>query len=302
MGNHPWFPAGGAATSEVRWGGILLGINGPAGGGYPPAPQNPLDPVIESDTGHGTFIAGLIRQLCPQAEVLAIPVMRGDGVVPESVLLNTLTLLLARHVEALATGSTDGLVDVLSLSLGYYHESPADAAMDAPLGALLRDFGDHGVAVIAAAGNSSTLAPMFPAGLSADVTGFSPDSVPLASVGALNPDGETVAFYSNDGDWVSTFRTGSSLVSTFPVDVTASAQASARVDFAGRARTTQDPDDYRGGFAAWSGTSFAGPVLAGEVAAALARDADLATVDKAAAVARGRRAMFGQVTEWKGKE
>jgi len=111
-----------------------------------------------------------------------------------------------------------------------------------------------------------------------------------------------VAFYSNDGDWVSTFRTGSSLVSTFPVDVTASAQASARVDFAGRARTTQDPDDYRGGFAAWSGTSFAGPVLAGEVAAALARDADLATVDKAAAVARGRRAMFGQVTEWKGKE
>ena len=41
---------GGAATSEVRWGGILLGINGPAGGGYPPAPQNPLDPVIESDT------------------------------------------------------------------------------------------------------------------------------------------------------------------------------------------------------------------------------------------------------------
>jgi hypothetical protein len=152
----------------------------------------------------------------------------------------------------------------------------------------------HGVAVIAAAGNSSTLAPMFPAGLSADVTGFSPDSVPLASVGALNPDGETVAFYSNDGDWVSTFRTGSSLVSTFPVDVTASAQASARVDFAGRARTTQDPDDYRGGFAAWSGTSFAGPVLAGEVAAALARDADLATVDKAAAVARGRRAMFSQ--------
>jgi len=67
----------------------------------------------------------------------------------------------------------------------------------------LRDFGDHGVAVIAAAGNSSTLAPMFPAGLSADVTGFAPDSVPLASVGALNPDGETVAFYSNDGDWVS---------------------------------------------------------------------------------------------------
>jgi hypothetical protein len=105
-----------------------------------------------------------MRQLCPQARILAIPVMRDDGVVPESCLINTLALLLARHREALENGDPDGLVDVLSLSLGYYHEQAGDASMDAPLGALLRDFGEHGVAVVAAAGNSSTLAPMYPAG------------------------------------------------------------------------------------------------------------------------------------------
>ena len=34
-------------------------------------------------------------------------------------------------------------------------------------------------------------------------------------------------------------------------------------------RGTIDPDDYSSGFAAWSGTSFAAPVLAGEVAKGL---------------------------------
>ena len=68
--------------------------------------------------------------------------MRDDGIVPESALINTLALLLARHVQAVSTGSADGLVDVLSLSLGYYHESPGDAAMDGPFGALMREFGE----------------------------------------------------------------------------------------------------------------------------------------------------------------
>jgi subtilisin family serine protease len=226
--------------------------------------------------------------------------MRDDGVVPESCLINTLTLLLARHVEAMANQDPTGIVDVLSLSLGYYHESPSDTLMDGPLGALLADYGRYGVAVIAAAGNATTLAPMYPAGFAAQTTGFSPDRVPLASVGALNPDGSTVAYYSNAGTWVSTHRPGSSLVSTFPTDAGASAQASARVDFAGRTRSTQDPDDFRSGFCTWSGTSFAAPVLAGQVAAALVEDPSLPDMSIRAAVARGRAAMLGQVAEWAG--
>jgi serine protease len=88
-------------------------------------------------------------------------------------------------------------------------------------------------------------------------------------------------------------------VSTFPTDVTASAQASARVDYAGRARTTIDPDDYRGGFATWSGTSFAAPVLAGEIAAAIAARRRRGRSTGPTAVARGRARMSAVTEEWK---
>ena len=285
----------------MTFNGILLGIHGPAGVDYPANPTNPLDPVIRPDTGHGTFISGLIRQLCPEADILAIPVMHDDGVVPESVLMNTLTLLLARHLEALLTGNPDGLIDVLSLSLGYYHENPGDQLTDAPLGALLRDFGRLGVAVVCAAGNATTIAPMYPAAFASQVTGFAPDQAPLASVGAFNPDGSTVAYFSNAGTWVSTHRPGSSLVSTFPTDVTAAAQASERIEYAGRPRSTPDPDDYTSGFCTWSGTSFAAPVLAGQIAAALAADPAIGKVDRDAAVARARAAMAATIAEWQGQ-
>ena len=38
---------------------------------------------------------------------------------------------------------------------------------------------------------------------------------------------------------------------------------------ADRPRLSLDPDDYRGGFGLWSGTSFAAPLLAGHLARAL---------------------------------
>jgi hypothetical protein len=46
-------------------------------------------------------------------------------------------------------------------------------------------------------------------------------------------------------------------------------QPAARTVVKYRMRETIDPDDFSGGFAVWSGTSFAAPVAAGEVAAAL---------------------------------
>jgi subtilisin family serine protease len=64
----------------------------------------------------------------------------------------------------------------------------------------------------------------------------------------------------------------------------------------GEVRSALDPDDFSCGFGVWSGTSFAAPVFAGELAGALAatyRDGDTAQ-DTATAVARLRRLLAGR--------
>ena len=93
------------------------------------------------------------------------------------------------------------------------------------------------------------------------------------SVGALNPDRATTALFSNVGPWVRTFAVGAAVLSTLP-DFRGGLQASARDDQYARRRLTIAPEDYRGGFAVWSGTSFAAPLVAGLIAAGLGTPPD----------------------------
>jgi len=131
--------------------------------------------------------------------------------------------------------------------------------------------------------------------------------VPVLSVGALNPNG-TRALFSDGGRWVSSWASGAVGVSTFPVDLNGSLMPAAREpggsdpdsgygESAGwharrRTREALDPDDFRGGFAAWSGTSFAAPALAAWVVRALvdgaAADPALTLSDPAPAAAVNR--------------
>jgi subtilisin family serine protease len=230
---------------------------------------DPLEGVLDADAGHGTFIAGLIHQTCPDADILSIRVMPSDGAVPEHVLLDALTTLAVRQHEAQQNGDPRGIVDVVCLSLGYYHELPADSAFDplllAPIDALAR----MGVAVVASAGNDSTDRPMYPAGFAphpgGEVGRFDADCVPVLSVGALNPNG-SVALFSNAGDWVTCYRPGAGLVSTFPTTFNAAQRESYGFDGPDGPRATIDPDDFSSGFGTWSGTSFAAPLLAAEIA------------------------------------
>jgi subtilisin family serine protease len=93
------------------------------------------------------------------------------------------------------------------------------------------------------------------------------DHVPLVSVGALNPDQKTIALFSNAGTWVTTHRQGAALVSTMPTTFDGSLQPLAKLYVEGDGwRSTIDPDNFHGGFAVWSGTSFSAPVLAGQIA------------------------------------
>lgn len=97
----------------------------------------------------------------------------------------------------------------------------------------------------------------------------------MVSVGALNPDRRTVSVYSNTGPWVRAYLAATSVVSTMPITFNASRrgqllqQANPTTLPAVPTRGAVDSDDYSGGFGVWSGTSFAAPALAGDIAAGL---------------------------------
>ncbi|MFL6130848.1 MAG: S8/S53 family peptidase [Mycobacteriales bacterium] len=229
-----------------------------------PYTAEPLLRIPDRFAGHGTFIAGVIRQGAPDARIRVIRIMGGDGVTYAVVLVNALNRLL----HATGTGRAEDFVDVVSLSLGAYWEQ-INVAYRSLLADVLFELGEAGVAVVASAGNDSTARRKFPA---AFADRDPQPAVPLTSVGALNPNGSRAAF-SNDAAWVTCWQPGAALVSTLPTTLQGSSTpvldspgdpATGRV-----ARSAIDPDDYTGGFARWSGTSFAAPVLAAKIAAQL---------------------------------
>jgi subtilisin family serine protease len=290
-GRHPWLPPE-IVTRNVSFQGVPIGLQDP--GDDPEVSGmlvDPLEGVLDPDAGHGTFIAGLIRQLCPDADVLAIRVMPSDGAVPEHVLLDALHLLVARQRAAQQAGDPSGVIDVLSLSLGYYHEQPQDRMFDLPLWQPLDALSRMGVAIVAAAGNDATTRPFYPAAFAphsgGEVSATSAGQVPVVSVGALNPNG-TIALFSNGGDWVTTHRPGADLVSTFPTTFNGGAQPAYRRRSADGVHESLDQDDFSCGFGTWSGTSFAAPTLAGQLAQAMVDDrcGDIGPVDASAMLRR----------------
>jgi subtilisin family serine protease len=221
---------------------------------------------LDTDTGHGTFIAGIVRQVAPNAQVLAVRVMHSDGIVYEGDLILALRLL-AERVTTAEPGDLAGMIDVVSLSLGYFDESAADEVFSSGLWQVIETLLGLGVVVVAAAGNYSTSREFYPA---AFIEEPEPTPVPLFSVGALNPNRSRTVF-SDGGQWINAWASGAAVVSTFPVDVNGS--RSPEIKLRGRRvgeREALDPDDYSGGFAVWSGTSFSAPLLAAHIARALA--------------------------------
>ena len=69
------------------------------------------------------------------------------------------------------------------------------------------------------------------------------------------------------------YRCGTAVVSTMPTTFNGSLQSVLhQAGAADPARGSSDPDDYSSGFALWSGTSFAAPAYAGDIAASLFGD------------------------------
>ncbi len=313
IGPHPWFArrltsdAGDPQTQLAPKGVVTV-----VGTTVPDDSSGLADPLSGSGSplaGHGTFIAGIVRQKCPAARLEAHVLMDADGVIVESDLIDALHTLLERQLKALATHDANLIVDVLSISAGYYHEDADDDPIDTSVEAVLRDLGRAGVLVVAGAGNDATDRPFLPAGFAAHAL---PDGLAMVSVGSLNPNASTVALFSNAGEWVTTYRTGAAVVSTLPLPQNAATQPGSEVpgintlapaqQQAVRAgtrpapldRATIDLDDFSGGFGVWSGTSFATPIVAGALAqnlVALGTD----DVSLEAMLKRGRAALVGVV-------
>ena len=294
VGSHDWFGTYTADGSSNDGNGVVIRDaslpDGPIGtlpmpaypeadaevGGASTSPlTGPLDPVA----GHGTFIAGIVHQVSPDALILPVRVVDGSGVAAESEVIESLRRLARFHDRGLAGDDGYQPVDVVVLSMGYYHERPEDMQWDHPLRAVLGRLRDSGVAVVVAAGNDGETRPEFPAAFAPSVDRRSvPPTItdpgdtsvtrpPILTVGAQNPDGST-ALFSNDGPWVTCLRPGAGLVSTIPITLDGPVTPSLRLKerHSDQYRSTIDPEGFQGGFATWSGTSFAAPVLAGEIA------------------------------------
>lgn len=145
---------------------------------------------------------------------------------------------------------------IVNLSFGGY--SPLGMAA---LASAVEALDAAGTVVVAFAGNDGTCVPMFPACLPK-----------VVGVGAIDDDGKP-AHFTNYGPWVRACAPGVGRTSLFFDGFNG----------AGPPEKDYDPDHFQG-WARWSGTSFAAPVVvaasAREIAAgATARDAVKAVVD-----------------------
>lgn len=280
-GQHPWLNF---VQTDVRLGDHQIGWPSSAPSSEVDGDQiGPLDGLIDPLAGHGTFIAGIVHQACPDADVLSWRIVPPDGAIAEMDWLTALAQI-AELVHLHRQGDPRGRrIDVLNLSMGYYHETPSDSFFDPVLYEILADISANGTLVVCSAGNDATSRPLFPAAFAPWSDGAGPIQsrpgvLPIVSVGALNPNG-TDALFSNSGPWVRAYALGAGVVSTVPSTFDGGLQAVIATSEGGRSRETLDPDDFTGGFGTWSGTSFAAPLLAGRIAQRLFEGGEPGDVD-----------------------
>jgi hypothetical protein len=197
----------------------------------PGVPGGP--PSIPEYAGHGTFIAGVARCMAPEAEIFVGDHFSQSGGELEDVMIAELFELAAEFAP-----------DIINLSAGtntYKNWEPLGLA------AFHEEFPE--VTLVAAAGNDSTDRLFYPAALEW-----------VIGVGALSTDQAHRAWFSNFGDWVKVYALGEGLVNAYAVGEYTYQEPPKRPskqNFAGRAR--------------WSGTSFSAPLVAGLIAARMAR-------------------------------
>lgn len=194
---------------------------------------------LDLAAGHGSFVAGIIQQIVPEAEIKVCKILDSDGLADEL----TIAVELVKEVM---DGLQAGKHVVVNLSLG---EETADDERPVALGAALeiigkktREYEQLETLVVAAAGNYGHDRPCYPAAF--------PNVTAVAAV----TQGLLPALWSSRGAWVDACTIGEGVWSTFVKGI-----ESPVTDY-------RFEEFLQNAWALWSGTSFAAPQVAGAIA------------------------------------
>jgi subtilisin family serine protease len=217
-------------------------------------PHDPLEgdpPQIPPYTGHGTFVAGVLRCIAPATEIIVQNAFAVAGSELESDLVTRLD-------AALDLGP-----DLFHLTIA------CSSRNDLPLIAFqewLRKVRQQGAVCIAAAGNSGVDRRIWPAAFPG-----------VIGVGALGGDWRGRATFSNFGSWVDVYAPGRDLINAY-----ATGTYTCHVyPYANEVRKFY-------GMAKWSGTSFSTPIVTGLIASRMSRSGETARQAAAAVLAEAR--------------
>ncbi len=232
-------------TSQTRTDGWLTGLAVPGDNvdelDVLPSP----DHLLDLGAGHGTFAAGVVQQVAPGADIRVYRALDTDG-------LGSETAVATAIVRAVDEGAT-----IVNLSLG---TDVLDGTAPLSLRAAVEQVAGRAL-LVCAAGNTGDERPVYPAAFCTEydhvvsVAALARDDGTIAGLpsAVIGPDHVVGAPWSTRGDVTcSTF--GEAVVSVF-VEGTESPEAD-----------PTGPDTFPAdAWAAWSGTSFATPQIAGAI-------------------------------------
>jgi subtilisin family serine protease len=200
--------------------------------------DSPRNGFLDLAAGHGSFCAGIVQQIVPEAEIVVSKKLDSDGLAHE--------LRIARAlVGEVRAGLKAGRHVIVNLSFG---AETADDERPIALGVALELIDEESrktgldAVVVAAAGNFGHDRPCFPA------------AFPTVTAVAALTQGMLPAEWSSRGAWVDVSTIGEGVRSTY---VPGTEAPSVDADF------EEFPKDA---WALWSGTSFAAPQVAGAIA------------------------------------
>jgi hypothetical protein len=231
----------------------------------PDGPYTDADGRLDGISGHGTFIAGLIAHIAPQAKLKVVGLrnqevlIRGESAVEQLGLFET-------EIAVAHAMLTHCDTDIIQCGFAFptlddYPSLPFAAAMQVLTGP---EAPRKGIAVVAPAGNEESSRRYWPAAL--------PDVIGVAST---NKADEARAWFSNWGQWCDCCTRGEDVFSTF-------------IYWDGPIEGEPLNDDEKfAGWARWDGTSFAAPKVSAAIATLVADNPGQRPIDAWAQLVAG---------------